>query len=96
MQEVKQPSKKPLIFYYVVAMLILMVLNMTFFPSVLEKQVKEVSYTDFMSMTYDDNIGLVQIEGDEITFTDKAQENIYKTIAIAARENPRCRMAMVS
>ena len=82
MQEVKQPSKKPLIFYYVVAMLILMVLNMTFFPSVLEKQVKEVSYTDFMSMTYDDNIGLVQIEGDEITFTDKAQENIYKTIAI--------------
>ena len=82
MQEVKKPSKKPLIFYYMVAMLILMVLNMTFFPSVLEKQVKEVSYTDFMSMTYDDNIGLVQIEGDEITFTDKAQENIYKTIAI--------------
>ena len=82
MQEVKKPSKKPLIFYYVVAMLILMVLNMTFFPSVLEKQVKEVSYTDFMSMTYDDNIGLVQIEGDEITFTDKTQENIYKTIAI--------------
>ena len=82
MQEVKKPSKKPLIFYYVVAMLILMVLNMTFFPSVLEKQVKEVSYTEFMSMTYDDNIGLVQIEGDEITFTDKAQENIYKTIAI--------------
>ena len=82
MQEVKKPSKKPLIFYYVVAMLILMVLNMTFFPAVLEKQVKEVSYTDFMSMTYDDNIGLVQIEGDEITFTDKAQENIYKTIAI--------------
>ena len=82
MQEVKKPSKKPLIFYYLVAMLILMVLNMTFFPAVLEKQVKEVSYTDFMSMTYDDNIGLVQIEGDEITFTDKAQENIYKTIAI--------------
>ena len=82
MQEVKKPSKKPLIFYYVMAMLILMVLNMTFFPSVLEKQVKEVSYTDFMSMTYADNIGLVQIEGDEITFTDKDQENIYKTIAI--------------
>ena len=82
MQEVKKPSKKPLIFYYLVAMLILMVLNMTFFPAVLEKQVKEVSYTDFMSMTYDNNIGLVQIEGDEITFTDKAQENIYKTIAI--------------
>ena len=49
MQEIKSPSKKPLIFYYVVAMIILMVLNVTFFPSVLEKQVKEVNYTDFMS-----------------------------------------------
>ena len=82
MQEVKQPSKKPLIFYYLVAMLILMVLNMTLFPTLLEKQVKEVSYTDFMAMTYDRNIGLVQIEGDEITFTDKDQEQVYKTVAI--------------
>ena len=82
MQEVKKPSKKPLIFYYIAAMLILMVLNVTFFPAVLEKQIKEVSYTEFMSMTYDDNLGLVQIEGDEITFTDKNQENVYKTTAI--------------
>ena len=82
MQEVKKPSKRPLIFYYLVGMLILMVLNMTFFPTVLEKQVQEVSYSTFMSMTYENNIGLVQIEGDEITFTDKAQEHIYKTVAI--------------
>ena len=82
MQEVKKPSKRPLVFYYLIGMLILMVLNMTFFPAVLEKQVQEVSYSTFMSMTYEDNIGLVQIEGDEITFTDKAQEKIYKTTAI--------------
>ena len=82
MQEVKKPSKRPLVFYYLIGMLILMVLNMTFFPSVLEKQVQEVSYSTFMSMTYEDNIGLVQIEGDEITFTDKAQEKIYKTTVI--------------
>ena len=82
MQEVKKPSKRPLVFYYLLGMLILMVLNMTFFPAVLEKQVQEVSYSTFMSMTYEDNIGLVQIEGDEITFTDKAQEKIYKTTAI--------------
>ena len=82
MQEVKEPSKRPLVFYYLIGMLILMVLNMTFFPAVLEKQVQEVSYSTFMSMTYDENIGLVQIEGDEITFTDKAQEKIYKTTAI--------------
>ena len=82
MQEVKKPSKRPLVYYYLIGMLILMVLNMTFFPSVLEKQVQEVSYSTFMSMTMDDNIGKVQIEGDEITFTDKAQEKIYKTTAI--------------
>ena len=82
MQEVKKPSKRPLVFYYLIGMIILMVLNMTFFPAVLEKQVQEVSYSTFMSMTYDENIGLVQIEGDEITFTDKAQEKIYKTTAI--------------
>ena len=82
MQEVKKPSKRPLIFYYLIGMLILMVLNMTFFPAVLEKPVQEVSYSTFMTMTYDNNIGLVQIEGDEITFTDKAKENIYKTVAI--------------
>ena len=82
MQEVKQPSKRPLVFYYIIALAILMILNITFFPSVLERQVQDVSYTTFMSMTYDHNIGLVQIEGEEITFTDKAQENIYKTVAI--------------
>ena len=82
MQEVKKPSKRPLVFYYLIGMFILLVLNMTFFPTVLEKQVQEVSYSTFMSMTYDENIGLVQIEGDEITFTDKAQEKIYKTTAI--------------
>ena len=82
MQEVKQPSKRPLVFYYIIALAILMILNVTFFPAVLERQVQEVSYTTFMSMTYDHNIGLVQIEGEEITFTDKAQENIYKTVAI--------------
>ena len=82
MQEVKQPSKRPLVFYYLIGMLILMVLNMTLFPSMLEKQVQEVSYSTFMSMTLDDNIGKVQIEGEEITFTDKNQENIYKTTAI--------------
>ena len=82
MQEVKQPSKRPLVFYYIIALASLMILNITFFPSVLERQVQDVSYTTFMSMTYDHNIGLVQIEGEEITFTDKAQENIYKTVAI--------------
>ena len=79
MQEVKKPSKRPLICYYLAALLILMILNMTFFPAVLEKPVQDVTYDQFMSMTYDRNVGQVEIEGDEITFTDKAAENIYRT-----------------
>ena len=77
MQEVKKPSRRPLICYYLAALLILMLLNMTFFPAVLEKPVQDVTYDQFMSMTYDKNVGQVEIEGDEITFTDKAAENIY-------------------
>ena len=79
MQEVKKPSRRPLICYYLAAPLILMLLNMTFFPAVLEKPVQDVTYDQFMSMTYDKNVGQVEIEGDEITFTDKAAENIYRT-----------------
>ena len=79
MQEVKKPSKRPLICYYLAALLILMILNMTFFPALLEKPVQDVTYDQFMAMTYDQNVGQVEIEGDEITFTDKAAENIYRT-----------------
>ena len=79
MQEVKKPSRRPLICYYLAALLILMLLNMTFFPAVLEKPVQDVTYDQFMSRTYDKNVGQVEIEGDEITFTDKAAENIYRT-----------------
>ncbi len=82
MQELKQPSKKPLIFYYVVIVLVIMLLNATLFPMMWETPVQAVDYTTFMSMTYDDNIGLVQIDTDEIIFTDKAQENFYKTVPI--------------
>ena len=84
MQEVKKPSKKPLIYYYVMTLLILMLLNVTLFPSIMEKKVQNVTYDVFMSMTYRQNVGRVEIEGDEITFTDKAGENIYKTTAVGS------------
>ena len=84
MQELKKPSKKPLIFYYVLIILVIMLLNATLFPAMWETPVEEVDYTTFMSMTYGDNIGLVQIDGNEIVFTDKAQENIYKTVLISS------------
>ena len=48
MKEVKQPSKKPLVYYYLVALLILMVLNLTLFPAMLETPVQDVTYDQFM------------------------------------------------
>ena len=57
MKEVKQPSKKPLVYYYLVALLILMVLNLTLFPAMLETPVQDVTYDQFMSMTYEQNVG---------------------------------------
>ena len=81
MKEVKQPSKKPLVYYYLVALLILMELHLTLFPAMLETPVQDVTYDQFMSMTYEQNVGQVQIEGDEITFTDKTNEKVYRTTA---------------
>ena len=46
MQEVKQPSKRPLVFYYIIALAIVMVLNITFFPAVLERQVQSSVYLE--------------------------------------------------
>ena len=82
MQEVQKPSKKPLIFYGILTLLILLLLNSTLFPAITQKKIISVDYTEFMQMTYDQNIGKVQIEGTEITFTDKAEENIYRTVLI--------------
>ena len=58
-----------------------MVLNLTLFPAMLETPVQDVTYDQFMSMTYEQNVGQVQIEGDEITFTDKTNEKVYRTTA---------------
>ena len=81
MQEVKKPSKKPIIYYFVMILIILCFLNMTLFPMLLKKQsVKEVSYDVFMAMTDKKQIAEVEIEDDEILFTDK-EDQAYKTSA---------------
>ena len=74
MHEVKKP-KRPLIFYYAIALVALLAFNAFIMPLLSEKQVEEVDYGTFMSMTDDKNIGKVQIEDGEIIFTDKAGEN---------------------
>ena len=78
MNEVKKP-KKPLAFYYCMVMLVLLLFNLFAMPSLLERQVKEVDYGTFMNMTESKEIGLVEIQDNQIVFTDKNKENIYKT-----------------
>lgn len=79
MKEVKSP-KKPMAFYYLVAIVAILLMNALFFPKVLERQVKEVDYGVFKEMIKEGDIGAVQIEKDDkITFTDKSGENYYKT-----------------
>ena len=79
MKEVKQPSKKPLIYYYVIALVVLMLLNILLFPSVLERQVTEVYYSDFLDMLEAHDVGLVEMEDNQIIFTNKDESRIYKT-----------------
>ena len=78
MNEVKKP-KKPLIFYYMLVLVAILLINMLLVPYMAERQVKEVDYGTFMEMTENKEIGEVQISEDEILFTDKAGDNYYKT-----------------
>ena len=90
MQEIKDdgktpsPPKKPLIFYYAIALVVLMLLNVFFFPTVLERQVVEVPYSQFLSMVDNDQVEQVALDEDsrEIVFigTDESgREGYYKT-----------------
>ena len=78
MKEVK-PSKKPLAIYYAIVLLVLLVLNLVFVPWLTERQVKEVDYGTFMSMTEEKDIGKVDIQSNQIIFTDKDEKQVYKT-----------------
>ena len=78
MKEVK-PSKKPLAIYYAIVLLVLLVLNLVFVPWLTERQVQEVDYGTFMSMTEEKDIGKVDIQSNQIVFTDKEEKQIYKT-----------------
>ena len=80
MHEVKKP-RKPLIYYYVIVLMVLVLFNFLFMPWVAERQIKEVGYEKFMQMTEEEDIGRVEIDQEEnqITFTDKDETAIYKT-----------------
>ena len=86
MDEIKKP-RKPIYIFYAVVLIVLLLFNLVVYPMIAKAQVKEVSYDAFMDMIEEENIGLVQVSDTEnlITFTDKDQEQIYKT---AKMEDP--------
>ena len=78
MNEVKQP-RKPLLYYYGIVMLIVFLFNTLLLPMVAKSQVKEVDYGTFMTMTANQEIGRVDVQDNQIVFTNKDDTQIYKT-----------------
>ena len=82
MKEVKSP-KKPLIFYYGIALLVIVLFNVIVSPLLIKARVVEVDYGTFMSMIEQKKIGNVEVKNDQIIFTEKDNEKvIYKTGAM--------------
>ena len=77
--EERKPDKKPIIWYWVIAIVIFLLLNMFVFPRVMQHNVKEVGYDTFISMMENKEIGSVEIESSQITFTNKDETEYYKT-----------------
>lgn len=78
MNEVKTP-KKPLIYYYGIVMLVLMLFNFLAMPWLAQRQIREVDYGTFMQMTENQEIGRVEVQENQILFTNKEDTQVYKT-----------------
>ena len=78
MNEVKRP-KKPLIYYYMIVLVVMMLINLIAVPWFAEKQIREVDYGAFLTMIDEGNIGQVDVQSNQILFTDKEETKIYKT-----------------
>ncbi len=78
MKEVKNP-RKPMMFYYSIVLLVILIFNLIVAPFLASRQIQEVDYSTFMQMIEDEDIGQVQVEENQIIFTDKSGETIYKT-----------------
>ena len=77
--EERKPDKKPIVWYWIIAIVIFLLLNMFVFPRVMQHNVKEVGYDTFISMMENKEIGSVEVESSQITFTNKDETEYYKT-----------------
>ena len=78
MQELKSP-KRPLFFYYIFVLFAILCINFLLLPALEQRQVKEVDYGTFMTMIDEKQIDSVNIESNQIIFTDKSGDTVYKT-----------------
>ena len=93
MKQVQKP-KKPMIFYYVIALAVILLLNLLLFPRLLEPKVTEVDYGKFLQMVDNNEVSEVQIQSSEIIFSDKASPANYMRRALPSlehRSSSRCR-----
>lgn len=77
--EERKPDKRPMIWYWVIAIAIFMLLNLFVFPRIMQHSVEEVGYDVFIQMMEDKEIGFVEVESTQITFTNKEETKYYKT-----------------
>ena len=71
--------KKPMLTYWVIAIIVFLILNTFVFPNLFRRQVEQTDYSTFLQMIEEKNIGEVSVEDTQITFSDKSGEHIYKT-----------------
>ena len=79
MNEVKRRPKKSIVIFYVVVVVGLLLMNLIVLPWIAKMQIKEVDYGTFINMTVNGEIGSVQIQDNQILFTDKEEKQVYKT-----------------
>lgn len=78
MKEIKQP-KRPLLFYYGIVLLIIVLFNLIIMPMIVQRQIKEVDYGTFMTMTEEGDVGQVEIQSNMIIFTNADDSQVYRT-----------------
>ena len=71
--------KKPMLTYWVIAIIVFLILNTFVFPNLFRRQVEQTDYSTFLQMIEEKNIGEVSVEDTQITFSDKSGGHIYKT-----------------
>ena len=76
-QQPKNSHRKPLILYYCIALLIVRILNATVFPLLVNPQVNEVDYSEFLQMLSEQKVKEVEIQSDQIVFSDTSEDTQY-------------------